>query len=441
MAAWRTLASVVVTLAAVQTGWAESYSLTETPKVGDCYRIHLDMTLSGEIRVIKDNKPASLKLEAKAVHDFPERILVVSPKGMPQKTARYYETAQAKITVGGDVAERTLRNDRRLLIAQRYLDQSLIYNPVGQLLREEVELTSEHFDTIDITGLLPGQAVPVGETWKVPNAIVQALCNFEGLTSQDLTCKLEEVKDDIARVSFSGPAAGIDLGAMAKLTISGTYRFDLQQHRLVSLEWKQQDDREQGPVSPATKVESTTTLTRTLIDQPTSLSDVALLGVPDGFEPPPSMTQLYYRDPKGRFETVFGREWQVVGQTPEHLILRLMDRGDFVAQATITPWTKADPGNHLSAEAFRSAMAKTTGWEQAEELQAGVVPSEGGRWTYRISAVGKMDGIKVMQNFYLVAGANGDQVVLAFTMTQAQAEKLGTRDLSIAGSIDFPKKP
>jgi hypothetical protein len=52
--------------------------------------------------------------------------------------------------------------------------------------------------------------------------------------------------------------------------------------------------------------------------------------------------------------------------------------------------------------------------------------------------MGQLDGIKVLQNFYLVAGPNGDQVVLAFTLTPSQAEKLGARDLSMAGSIDFP---
>ena len=82
------------------------------------------------------------------------------------------------------------------------------------------------------------------------------------------------------------------------------------------------------------------------------------------------------------------------------------------------------------------------GWQQEEVLQTGAVPSADapGRWTYRVSAVGQMDGIKVLQNFYLVAGPGGDQVVAAFTMTQGQAEKLGSRDLSLVGSLELPPK-
>jgi hypothetical protein len=85
-------------------------------------------------------------------------------------------------------------------------------------------------------------------------------------------------------------------------------------------------------------------------------------------------------------------------------------------------------------------MAQTPGWDMDKELQVGEVPAEGGRWVYRISALGQLDGSNVMQNFYLIAGPNGDQVVVVFTMTPKQAERLGSRDLSLAGSIDFPKR-
>ena len=61
-----------------------------------------------------------------------------------------------------------------------------------------------------------------------------------------------------------------------------------------------------------------------------------------------------------------------------------------------------------------------------------------GRWVYRISALGKMDGLDVMQNFYLVAGPDGKQVVLLFTLTPKKAQKLADRDLTMACSLDFP---
>src|SRR5262249_37252892 len=157
----------------------------------------------------------------------------------------------------------------------------------------------------------------------------------------------------------------------------------------VALEWKQKDERDQGPASPATTVETTTTLKRLPVSQPETLSDIGLISVPEGFEPPPFMTQLVYQqEGKPKFAVNNCRAWALVGQTPEHIGFRLLDRGDFVAQATVTPWEAARPGEHLDPGAFREAMAKTPGWQQGDVVQEGEVVAEKGCWIYRVSAPG-----------------------------------------------------
>jgi hypothetical protein len=440
MAAWRSLGSVVVLLAVARLAAAQTYPLAEPVQAGDCCKLHLEMTLTGELKVVRDGKPVPLKLTAAAHHDFAERVLDVGKAGLAEKTARVYDRAQATIGVGDEHSERALRKERRLMVAQRHADQYVVYSPAGPLTREELELTAEHLDTLFLTGLLPGKPVAVGETWKVGNAVAQALCSFEGLTEQSLSCKLEEVKDNAARVSVTGTATGIELGAMVKLTVDATYRFDLAHRHLAELEWHQKDDREQGPASPATSVETATKLARSAIDEPEDLTDVKLVSVPSGYDVPPPLLALDYTDAKARFNLSHGRDWQIVGQTDEHLVMRLMEQGDFVAQVTITPWTADANKKHMSADDFKEAMARTPGWEMEQELQAGEVPvpADDGRWIYRVSALGKMDGLDVMQNFYLVAGPDGKQVVLLFTLTPKKAQKLADRDLTMACSLDFP---
>jgi hypothetical protein len=440
MAAWRSLGILVTLLGLASEGRSKTAALSETIRVGDCQRIQLDMKLTGEMRLNQSGKIVPIKLEATAEHDYSERILSADSAGLPNKSARRYDKARAIIATNRDSSERTLRDQRRLVVAQRFKDQLLVYAPTGPLTREEQELTSEHFDSLPLTGILPGKEVAIGDSWKIGNAVAQALCGFEGLTEQNLVGRLEEIKDGTARFNISGAATGIDVGALVKLTIDGTARFDLNARRLIALEWKQQDDRAQGPVSPAAVTQTTITLSRAVIDLPSTLSDVALVAVPEGFEAPPGMSSLEWKDPKGRFAFVHAREWQTSSQTDEHLVLRLMERGDFVAQATITPWTSAEKGKHQSPEEFQAAMDATPGWQSEKVLQSGEVPSDGGRWIYRISALGQLDSVNVLQNFYLVAGPDGEQVVIMFTMTPKQAERLGTRDLALAASMEFPGK-
>ena len=418
---------------------ADTYPLAENVQIGDCFRVQIDMKLNGELRVQKLDKTDTLELKADARHEYPERVLNVGKDGVPDKTVRVYETAKATISVSGSPSERTLRNERRLCVAQRYKEEGLVYSPAGTLTRAEVDLTSEHFDSLTVVGLLPGKAVAVGDTWKIANTVAQALGGFEGVTEHTLTGKLDEIKADAAYFTVSGSTTGIDQGAIVKSEVTAKCQFDLKAKRLVAVEWTQKDKRDAGPVSPATTTTTTNTLKRMPIEQPDKLSDVAIVSVPDSFTPPATLTNIELSDPKGRYEMVHRREWHMVSATEEHQVLRLMDHGDFIAQATITPWTAADKGKHLSEDDFKAAMYESPGFELKKELQAGEVPSEQKeRWVYRLSALGELEGVEVMQNCYLLAGPNGEQVVVTFTMTPKQADKLGASDLSFVGNLDVP---
>jgi hypothetical protein len=390
------------------------------------------------MKLNQEGKVVPLELSATASHAFPERVLAVGPGGLPEKVARVYESAKAVIHTGKDRSERTLRASRRLVVAQRHKEQPLLYSPAGALYRSELDLTSEHFDTLAIAGLLPNKTVKVGQTWKLANPVAQALCAFEGMTAQKLEGKLEKVSGGVATFQIAGTASGVEMGALVKLHITATCTYDVKAKRVTSLTSTQKDERDQGPVNPASTTEATVKLTRRPIPQPDSLSDVALISVPADWAPPASMVQVEHRDPKGRYAFLHGREWVLVSETAEHAVLRLMERGDFVAQLTVTPWTKAKKGEHLKPEEFKKAMNSTSGWQPEKELQASVVPAEDKRWVYRLSELGHLDGIAVLQNFFLVAGPGGEQVVLTFTLAPKQVDKLGARDLSLTGSVEVP---
>jgi hypothetical protein len=437
MASWRSAVSLVLLLLAATQAGAQTYALAEPLQVGSHFRLQLNMSLSGELKIHQEGKLISLKESATATHDYVERILAADAHGLAVKTARFYKTAKVEIVIDDHKEARTLRPERSLMIAQRAKDQTLVYSPKGPLAREELELT-EHFETLAPTGLLPAKEVAVGDSWKVANLPVQLLCHFEGLTAQDLSCKLESVKDQVARVALSGTASGIDRGATVKLTIRGHYLFDLKARRLTALEWKQTDERDQGPVSPAAAVTITTTVTRTPIETAEEVNDVALVIVPEGDVPPDALTQLVYQDSKKRFDIAHTRDWQLVGQSEEHLVLRLMDRGDFVAQATVTPWKKMPAGKHQTGAEFAAVIAKTPGWEQEKVLESKEISAPKGLWIYRVAAEGQLDGLKALQYFYLIAGPEGDQLLVAFTMTPAQAQKLDTRDVTLIRGITLP---
>jgi hypothetical protein len=438
MTKYRSLACVLALLTLTGGARAQAYALVESPLADAYFHIELAMSLNGELRVQQEGKTLTLKQTATARHDYVERILEAG-KVLADKSARIYQAAAADITADREKSSRVFRGDRRFIVAQRLKDQTMAYCPLGTLTREELELT-DHFDTLSLPGLLPGREVKIGESWKIANAAAQTLLDLDGLIGQDLTCKLEKVTGGTAHVSVTGSAAGIDMGASVKMKIDGTYQFDLKARRIIALEWKQNDQREPGPISPGFQADIVTRVARTPVEAVAELNDFALVKIPSGKEPPEKLTRLYYGDPQGRYELVHGRDWHLVGRSNQQLVMRLMERGDFLAQLTVTPYRKTTPGNHISEEDFKGAIAQAPGWDAENVEKGSVVPSPGGYWIYRIGASGTLNNVKAVQYFYLVAGSQGDQVVLTFTMAPAQAQKLGTRDVELVRSLTFPSR-
>lgn len=437
MSRWQILATCIAVLAVAGQAPAQSYALVEPPLPDSHYRIQLSMSLHGELKIQQEGKTVGLKTTVSATHDYLERLLEA---GTVTRSARVYQNASVAMTVDQDKLQRQLRPEHTFIVAQRSADQTFVYCPRGPLTREELDVT-DHFNTLAVTGLLPGKDLPVGSTWKVSNATVQALCHLQGLTEHTLTGKLDQVKDDGAVFTITGTANGIDEGASVKATVQALCRFDLKQRRLTEVLWEQTDEREAGPISPASSIKVVTKMQRTPVAAPNELSDIALLTwpVPKG-EPARAMTNLAFKDGKGRFELLYGRDWNLVSHTDDHVVLRLMNHGEFVAQAVVAPWKKAEAGKHMPEDEFKALVATAPGWEQDKMLRPGeVVPLFSDHWGYLVAAEGDLDNVRVVQYFYLVAGPDGGQAIVTFTMTPGQVQKLGSQDLELVRGMSMAK--
>ncbi|MCS6866039.1 MAG: hypothetical protein RMJ56_10215 [Gemmataceae bacterium] len=418
---------------------AQTVTLAETAAAGDCFHYHLELDLRGQMLILHDGSKHELRLEAKARHSFSERTLAVVD-GWPARSARYYTDAVASAVVDVEKMQRTLPADRRLVAVLRRSEGPLCFCPAGPLTRDELDLVTEHFNPQCLAGLLPGKPVQVGDTWNLSPAAVQAACLFDRLVKHDLTGQLKAAANGQAEFSLAGTAEGIEHGAVVKLAITATGTFDLTTQRITTLTWKQKDQREQGPIAPASRVEVTLHLKRQrLANIPQELDDNAVAAVPSDAIPA-TMTQLRHDDPHGRYSLVYPRDWHITGQTEQHLILRLLDRGEFIAQATVLAWKKAPPGQHTPAHEFQKAVQATPGWVAKRVLEDRETTTADGRWLYKIVAEGTTDDVPVLQSFYLLAGPQGDQVALTVAMKPERAKAVGSRDRELIEAIRFPAK-
>jgi hypothetical protein len=414
-------------------------SFKEQPQADDCLKIELSLSLKGEMKVQRDGKMVAIPMIATANHHFEERVIHLSTSGIPDKVARNYSKAEALFNIEGNKSERTLRKQRSLIVAQKPENSIFVYSPKGPLTREELELTGEHFDTLSMANLIPDKGPVPKEAWKLKDATVQAICNFEGLSEHTITGKVISNENGLVTFKIEGTATGVESGASVSSTVDATGIWNEKTSRITNLSWKQSDNREAGPVNPASKTEMEITIKREVLETPQTLNDAALVSIPQDFDVPNLMTYVEFKDQQGRFDLSMSRDWQLVAKTENHLVLRLVEKGDFIAQATVSVWSKAEPGKHLSVAEFKNVTERTPGWVVEKDLQEGEVPSgDKGRWVYRISALGQLDNVPTMQNYYVVASPGGEQVVVTFSLSPKQAEKLGTKDLSLIGSLELP---
>ena len=265
MALCRILVSLAVVFTFSAAAQSQTLSLAEGPLVGSSHDVKLSLTLSGSLKLRQDGKDIVLKESATATHDYVERLLEAGPEGTAVKSVRFYKTAKVSIVVEGNKMESALEPAHYFLVAHRTRDGVQVYCPQGSMTREELDVT-DHFDTLAISGLLPSKNVSVGDSWKPGNAAVQAICHLQALSENTLTAKIDQVQNGMAMFTITGAATGIDLGTTVTSTVKATCQFDTTKKRLVAVEWNQKDEREAGPVSPASSLELVIKLSRTPIN-------------------------------------------------------------------------------------------------------------------------------------------------------------------------------
>ncbi len=412
-----------------------SVLLGEATKAGDIFQVELQLALVGRLKVDREEKPELLPIEAKAKHRYRERVdLAAKPAA-----ARHYSEAVSESAVAGERSTKKLADERRGIFVYRNADGPLHVTPAGPLAREELELAAEHFDSLAIPSLLPGKALAVGETWAIPNDIVQAVCHFDGLIKAELVGRLATITETQATFAIDGTAEGVEHGAKVKVAIAARGTFNREKSLVEKLEWTQTDDREAGPVCPAMEAKVSIALARSREEAPGKELDALLAKRPAAPKPPDLWTQLRHIDPNG-YEFVYGRDWHVVVRNDKHLVMRLLDRGEYVAQATFAAWKPSAGADEKAVLAeFVEATRKTPGWEPEKVLDNGPTTVGEGKRFYRLCARGKQDGVDVVQAFHLLEGG-GRHLAIATVCNAASAEKLGTRDAALVAAVEFTAK-
>ena len=413
---------------------AERASLRESARAGDSTRATVELKAEGTFKPATppggiEPRPLALKVETRV--EFDDRVVEVDKDGAPRRSTR--KVGRAAATINGDVrpSDSTLRPEVAALVAALKPSGVEVVSPGGPLTRSELELVQAPGDPLVLPSLLPAGPVAVGDHWKVGDAAARNLSGYDALASNTLEATLDAIDAETARVRLLGSIRGAALGGEGSMACEGVFTFDRKANRVSRLVLRRAEGRRAGPVEAGLDVKSTLTVARS--DAPGAARP------PDDPAPAaPGRDLLLFTAPDGKFALIHDRDWHLYWDDARQVVLKRLDRGELVAQCNITDGPNAGKGRHQDLAQFRDDLRKALGDRFVRFVADGEVEgAPAGGFRYKVSVQGRQGDAGVLWHYYLLANAEGDQLIVTFTLGLAQQAQFADQDLRLIGSLEW----
>ena len=152
----------------------------------------------GKSLVAADRRPGRSEISANAG--------CPAPAATPRPCVRCGTTIRSvtEIQVADHATSLAAADDRRLIVAQGRREGILFYSPAGPLTAADLELLRAPADTLCLVACCRPSPLSIGDKWTPPSWAGQMLTDTEAASKSELTCTLESVADDKAKVDVDG---------------------------------------------------------------------------------------------------------------------------------------------------------------------------------------------------------------------------------------------
>jgi len=236
-------------------------------------------------------------------------------------------------------------------------------------------------------------------------------------------------------VELSGRIDGATGGVTTRIEVKGKYRFDRKTQRIDWFGLLVNEDRDVGHVGPGFDVVARLRMQITPRSASERLSDEALRGLPRA--PSDALTQLVFGPRRGGWRFQHDRRWFSTGNDDQLAFLRLIERGDFIAQCNVAVLKPVEPGKQATLKQFQHDIKQALGDDFGEFVSAGQRANEQNYRVLRVVARGTVSGLPIEWHYYLVADEHGRQITFTFTVEGPLAQRLGDLDQQMVASLRF----
>ncbi len=411
----------------------KTYNLQSRCQRGGVYSVAAKIQVDGTLKPTAAAKSASLPITVQGEFTYDEMRLD-DGKTADRRSLRYYHEVGATIQVDKHRDAPTLRDDMRLIAVHSDKTGVAISSPHGPLTREELDLIDLPGNTLVLDGLLPNAKEKIGDSWKIGDAALAKLVCVDLVSRNEVTCELTDVVGSAAEIKIVGQLNAAVGGVATEIGLDGNAAYDLDKHCLTSIQLRIKERRSVGYVTPGMDVTAELTLRIKPVVASRQLTPTV---VKESRDADPAASPLALRSAAGAFHLIYDRRWHVTRDEAQLIVLRLIDRGELIAQCNISPLPALDQGKTLSIEEFQADVRQSLGKRLQHIDTVAVGKGAHGMRILKVFASGVVSEIPIQWRYYVAIDPDGRRLAIAYTMESDLIERFADADTAMTESIEF----
>lgn len=412
------------------------YSLQSQAKPGGFSKIDVLLEIRGDLKIRGDNKVEKLPMQAKGTLGYKERLLHLGDDALTGlRSLRHYEKAEVDIQVHGDRSHRALPEESRLIAVNRKLENTELYCVEEPLTRDDLDLIEIPCNSLLVEGLLPGYDLPIGSTWPHSDHLLAALLSIDAVSSNDVQSKFVSVEKNMAKIEMAGTVEGAVAGVATEMDIKARYLFDTLQGRIVWMAMIIKERRSIGHVAPGLDAVARLQMTVRPLKSAPELSDEVIARLPTVDEETRDL--LVFESNEHGFAFVYPRSWYIVNEDENLVVMRMIERGDLIAQCNISPLGRKPASHATTLDTLQRDIKSSLGQNFGSFARASEGTTSSGLTIHEVVAQGTASSQPMQWRYYVVGDESGNRLTFAFTLESSLVPRLGEIDRQIVTSVQF----
>ncbi|GAA4471344.1 hypothetical protein [Novipirellula rosea] len=408
------------------------------------FRVRMELDVEGNVNVpanslVSRKKAMVVPLKSEAVFDYEERYRLpddAQTGSFVTATERLYHEAESINELNGLKRHSKLRSAVAHTMLRRDTLPEVLYSTTESLTNDELGLLRVPVSSVAVDGMLPEDAVVVGDQYIIDSEPMRYLLNLTSVEQSEVKAEVVSVTSTDARIQVRGNVDGSVEGVPTKIRVVGKLTFDRKAGVTTWFAMAVHETREIGIAVPGFDVAATIKMVRQplakTIKMPAKPLPVDITAAVD-----PTHLLVDLQSDQVGIATRMDRRWRMMTDARGVAMMRMIENDRSIAQCDFRRLSKLEEGKQWTMEALQQDIKKTLG-EQLVQLElANETVSDEGLRVLTVIARGAVQEVPIRWIIQHFSDDTGRRVLATFTMEGDSVDAFASSHVQLSETLRF----